>query len=171
MPGLAPLAFRATESGARASIETLTTELDAQLRLAVILTIDISGSMAGAPIQQARSAACAFVTSLDPGDQIAVLSFGNQVIVEQALTNKRDAAQAAIERLQAIGNTALYGALGESVIRARESALTRRAIVLLSDGQDFGGVSTIDREYLTHLAAASGGAFLEAPTPDRVAAI
>jgi VWFA-related protein len=194
--GLDPSAFSAVETGAAASIAALTTELDPELRLAVILTIDVSGSMAGAAIQQARNAASAFVSSLDPGDQAAVLSFGNQVVVEQDLTADRDAARAAIGRLQALGNTALYGAVAESVARARESPLTRRAIVLLSDGQDFGGVSTIgraesldlaadahipiyaiglgasiDRAYLTELAGASGGAFLEAPTPDRVAEI
>lgn len=194
--GLPATAFIAQETGAAATVTRVESVINLNLGLGVVLTIDVSGSMQGAAIIQARQAAGAFVQSLQTSDQAAVISFGSTVTVLSGMTADRNATLNAINGLTAAGNTALYNAVAESVNLARAATLPRRAIVLLSDGLDFGGVSRttreealslaaearipiytiglgadIDRQFLQELARRSGGTFLEAPDPNRIAAV
>jgi VWFA-related protein len=187
--GLGPSAFSARETGAAASVDSVQTVVDQGIGIAVVLTIDTSGSMQGNAIAQAKSAAAAFIDNLQPVDQAALISFSDDVVGQSGFGADRGATKAAVSGLQARGNTALYSAVARSIEAARGAPLSRRAIVLLSDGEDFGGISTvsrddslklagdagvpiyaigegpqIDRQYLQALAQASGGAFLEAPT-------
>jgi hypothetical protein len=97
----------------------------------------------------------------------------------------------AIDALEPLGNTALYDAVDAALELASSSELSRRAVVLLTDGQDFGGVSTsardeslaaasavafytigvgsnVDPEYLQSLADQSGGRFYPAVASDQV---
>jgi uncharacterized protein YegL len=167
--------------------------LDQQIGVGVILVIDTSGSMVGNAIAQARNAARAFVESLAGADQAAVISFADAVVVESGLTADRGQTLAALDGLVAVGNTALYSGVVEAINQARSSSTPRRAIILLSDGQDFGGASQadeqealtlasearipiyaiglgqdIDRPFLEELARASNGAFFEAPAPSLI---
>jgi tight adherence protein B len=194
--GLTPGMLLAEETGRSATVTRIESVVDTSIGVAVVLTIDVSGSMQGAPINQARAAAGAFVQSLQPVDQAAVISFGNQVAVREGVSADRNATLAAISGLNAAGNTALYSAVAESVNVARAATLPRKAIILLSDGLDFGGVSRttrdqalaaaaearipiyaiglgadIDRAFLEALARQSGGAFLVAPDPSTIPAL
>ena len=111
--------------------------------------------MAGAAIEQAREAGKIFVSELGPNDQAAVMTFSNTVQVVQPFTNDRAALTAAIDGIQAAGNTALY----DAVVSAAGTAPggVQRAIVLLSDGLDAGGVSkmTARRRWRRHRRPAS----------------
>ena len=191
--GLSAEDFEATESDAAARVTSVETVLDQQIGVGVILVIDTSGSMEGEPIVSARNAARGFVESLEPADQAAIISFANGVTVESALSADRGATLAALDRLAAVGNTALYSGVVQAVEQARTAGLPRKVIILLSDGLDFGGASQntrqealalaaearvpvyaiglgddIDRPFLQELASASGGAFIEAPAPSRI---
>jgi VWFA-related protein len=191
--GLTPGDFAAEENGAAAEVTAVETVLDQQIGVGVILVIDTSGSMEGDPIAQAKTAARGFVQSLQEPDQAAVISFANAVTVLSPLTADRAETLAALDGLVALGNTALYSGVFEAVNLARTADLPRKAIILVSDGQDFGGASQnsreealslaaearvpvyaiglgleIDRPFLEELASASGGAFIEAPAPDRI---
>lgn len=191
--GLGPEDFTATESDAEAGVSGVETVLDQQIGIGVILVIDTSGSMEGEPIAQARSAARSFAENLAPADQAAVVSFANSVQVVSALTPDRSRTLSALDSLVAQGNTALFSGVVEAVEQARAADLPRRAVILLSDGLDFGGASQvsrqaaltqatnagipfyviglgedIDRPFLEELAAASKGAFFEAPAPGRI---
>jgi VWFA-related protein len=172
-------------------IEQVTTAVNSDIGVAVVLVVDVSGSMAGEPLAQAKAAARGFVEGLSPSDTVAVISFSDNVAVLQDFTGDRAAVFAALEGLQAEGNTALYQAATLAAARAAEATSQRRAIVLLSDGVDFGNMSTasrddsltwvqaigvpfftiglgsgIDREYLSALSAGTGGQFLETPTAE-----
>jgi VWFA-related protein len=164
--------------------------------LDVLLVIDTSGSMEGEPIARAREAAHAFVAGLAPDDRVAVISFGDDVRQLVDYTVDRAAIGAAIDGLRAVGNTALYQATGVAAIKVSQSTSDRRAVILLSDGADFGGRSEIGREDAINAAAASGaifftvaegtgidrdylirvadvtrGRYLEAPQPDQLGAL
>ncbi|HXH22364.1 MAG TPA: VWA domain-containing protein [Dehalococcoidia bacterium] len=194
--GLGAGAFQAEETGAAANVASVQSVVDQRIGVAVVLTIDTSGSMAGNAITQAKAAAGTFLRSLQPVDQAALISFSDNVNVLTALALDRTPALQEVDRLQAVGNTALYTGVARSVEVARSASLARRAIILLSDGQDFGGVSTvsrdeslrlaaeagvpvyaiglgpsIDRAYLEQLAGQTGGAFFAAPTPAAIPGI
>lgn len=158
--------------------------------LDVLFVFDTSGSMAGEPIAQAKRAAKAFIAQLAPQDRVGVMAFSDQVQVLQEYTTDHAAASAVIDGLSAAGNTALYQATGGAAVKAGSSLASRRAIVLLSDGADYGSSgsitrqqaigavatvgapifavgegSDIDRAYLQQIADRSNGRYLEAPDP------
>ncbi len=102
--------------------------------IAIAMVLDTSGSMRRA-MPVAQEAARSFVTSLRPTDPLALVRFSDRVVVEHEFLDRRAETLAAIDRLQAVGGTALWDALHDSmnVLRQRPG---RRAIVLVSDGRD-----------------------------------
>ncbi|MEX2245921.1 MAG: VWA domain-containing protein [Dehalococcoidia bacterium] len=185
--------FEATLNGQPApviSAEIASSE-DAPLDLLVI--VDTSGSMAGEPMSAAKDAVKALVAELGANDRVAIMSFADEVATVQDYTVDRALITAAIDGLVARGNTALYLATASGAFKSATSTAERRAVVLLSDGADYGGVSTVSRddalgsaagagvpfytvaygtdldsEYLTQIARESQGRFLEAPSPDDI---
>lgn len=156
--------------------------------LDLLLLIDVSGSMAGDPMAQAKEAAKGLIQALAATDRVAVMSFADSVQLVQDYSTDRDQTAATIDGLVAKGNTALYDATGAAAYKAGTSASSRRAIILVSDGAQDGvkvkttreqalaaavGVAVpyfaigegngIDRAYLTELATSTRGRYLEAP--------
>lgn len=180
----------ASEGGQPAAVVSVLRATDASLPLQLVLAIDTSGSMEGERIAAARVAAAVLVRRLSPQDVAAVVSFNSVTRVEAPFGASRTSLEASIAALQAGGDTALYDAVRASSELAAKAGNLRRAIVLLSDGQDFGGVSLtardasiasavqagvvvyaiglgsqgLDRAYLEQLAATTGGAYFAAPT-------
>ena len=146
--------FRVTADGRPLPVVQVRTALDAGVGIAVVLAVDVSGSMQGDPLAKAKQVARDFVARLSPADRAMLLAFSDQVRVLQPFTANREALLQAIEGLQAGGNTALYDAVVTAAEAAAVAELPRRAVVLLSDGADFGGLSRASRE--GSLAAASG---------------
>lgn len=186
----------AVGAAVEATVLDVTPAVDAGTPLALVLVVDASGSMVGAPIAEARAAAASLVESLAPGDAAAIVAFANEVIVLQEMTEDRADLLAAIERLDGLGNTALYDAVADAADLAGSSQFSRRAVVLLSDGEDFGGLSEhtreqaleavsagsalfyvvgfgteIERTFLEEVADRSGGRFFLASGLDEIAAV
>jgi hypothetical protein len=157
--GLAQEGFSAASGGTPLPVTGVLPSTDPGLGIAVVLTVDVSGSMAGEPLAAAREAGRRFVSQLGPDDQVALLAFAGDVRVQHPFSRDREALAAAIDGLLSGGNTALYSAVVESVAMAGSSGLPRRAVVLLSDGTDFGGVSTVDGPGSLAAVAASGTPF------------
>ncbi|HEX5480082.1 MAG TPA: VWA domain-containing protein [Dehalococcoidia bacterium] len=189
-PALTPADVTVTLGGQPAKVQSAKLASSTENPLDVVIVIDTSGSMAGQPIALAKQAAKAFMTQLAPEDRVAVVRFSNDVQLAQDFTTDRAAAGAVIDGIEAQGNTALYRATAAAALKAGASTATRRAIVLLSDGADFGtdGATTrdqavqaattanvpifaigegtdIDRAYLQQIADVSNGQYLEAPDP------
>jgi Ca-activated chloride channel family protein len=123
-----------SEQGNAGTGVSISSAIEAGANLAVALTIDVSGSMVGAPIDRAKAAAIDFVNRLSAQDQASVVAFGNQVRQVQGFTSDKEALRRAISSLTAVGNTRLYDALYSSVDEAAKSSLRRKVVVLLSDG-------------------------------------
>jgi Ca-activated chloride channel family protein len=102
--------------------------------VSLMLVLDSSGSMkrdASALIEAARI----FVDALPPKDSLGVMTFSDRPILSHDLSTDRDGALAAIDKYQALGGTALYDALFDSVTRLA-SIEGRRAVVVMTDGRD-----------------------------------
>ena len=180
---------QASQATAPASISQVTTAVNSDIGVAVVLAVDVSGSMQGDPLAQARGAARTFVEGLAPIDSVALVTFGDSVTPVLSFTTDRGAVFAGLDSLQAIGNTALYQATSVSAFVAASAQTQRKAVILLSDGVDFGNRSAVNREdsltqaaaigapffaiglgsdidraYLEGLAQGTGGRFLETPT-------
>lgn len=187
--GLAADSFTPSVDGIPVPIADLRTANDPGIGVAVVLVFDVSGSMAGAPIENARAAGQALVSQLGDADQAAVIAFSTNPVIVQGFTSDKVVLDGAIGTLAAGGDTALYAAVEESVRLASTAPLTRRAIVLLSDGFNFGAGGDpasalasvdagagllmtvglgddIDGAFLTELAARGGGQFRAAPSPE-----
>jgi Ca-activated chloride channel family protein len=115
--------------------------------LAVALVIDISGSMAGAPLEHVL-ASCEIVADLlDARDQLAIVTFGSHAGVRCGLTRTDDAGKAAVKAsllgTRTDGNTNMHGGIevGAGVLMTAPAGL-RRAMVVLSDGQPNVGLSS-----------------------------
>ena len=122
------------DEGQPVKIERWSAEPDA---LVVALVIDGSGSMRGERLEAARKAAQAFIDELPPGVEVLVARFADEVEVLAGPTRRREDLRLALRRLRAEGGTALYDAIVETSARLAGSAKgRRRAMLLLSDGQD-----------------------------------
>jgi len=125
------------------------------IRLQILL--DGSGSM-GAALPVAKRAATRLLQTLRPGDEAVVAQFNRSLRVLQESTGDLGSLERAIDRVSAAGETAfynaLYVALKDQARRSSGDELHRRAIVVLSDGEDT--ASVVDDDQLMDLARRAG---------------
>jgi tight adherence protein B len=133
--------FRVVEGGQPQSIQVDALPAD---QLEVALVLDTSGSMAGAPLAAAKSAAQAFLAQLPAGVRVAVIGFGAKAAAVSPLSANRTAQQAAVAGLSAGGQTALYDAVVAGLAQLSATAGTRPVVVLLSDGGDTTSKATLE---------------------------
>lgn len=111
----------------------------------VFLVLDASGSMRGASLDAAKSAARAFVGELQGGSRVAVVSFSETAHVVAPLGESGNPLVGpAIDALQAKGETALYDALRVTAGEAVRAGARRPIAVVLSDGGDTVSTGTLD---------------------------
>ncbi len=132
IPGLIQADFELRENG---QLQQISNFAGGEFPLSVAVAIDRSFSMAGTRLSLARSAAQAFLAELRPQDEAMILAVGSQVDVAAPLSTNRAAQRDAINRLDAFGTTGLYDAIIRAIDEA-QPAKGRRALVLLSDGDD-----------------------------------
>ena len=130
--GLDRSAFEVRENGGLQVISTFTA---GDFPLSVAVAVDRSFSMAGTRLEQARSAARVFLGELRPSDEATVIAIGSTVEVLAPLSTDRNVLFDALARLDAFGTTGLHDAIIRA-IDAVQQARGRRALVLLSDGND-----------------------------------
>ena len=101
------------------------------------LVLDTSGSMVGEKLTNALMAVDRFLTRLlSPEDEIFLYKFNNFPELVQDWTTDRQRLSRAIRRINANGGTAMYDAIAESVPLAQTGQHRKRAVVLISDGND-----------------------------------
>ena len=101
------------------------------------LVLDTSGSMVGEKLTNALMAVDRFLTKLlSPEDEIFLYKFSNFPELVQDWTTNRQALSRSIRRISANGGTAMYDAIAESVPLAQTGQHRKRAVVLISDGND-----------------------------------
>jgi Ca-activated chloride channel homolog len=130
--GLTQQDFELRENGAP---QQITNFAAGEFPLSAALAIDRSFSMAGTRLSLAKAAAQAFLGELRPADEAMILAVGSQVEVVAALSADRRVQREAIDRMDAFGTTGLHDAIIRAIDEV-QPARGRRALVLLSDGND-----------------------------------
>jgi Ca-activated chloride channel homolog len=122
----------------------------ADVRMALALLIDSSASMEQS-LSTAQEAATGFVRQLGPSDVATVIDFDSRVQVRAPFTNDKAELEAAIRSTASGGSTAIYNAvyialreLAKIRLDDEREGLRRRAIVVLSDGEDTSSLVSFD---------------------------
>jgi VWFA-related protein len=132
VPRLRQEDFRVLEDGVEQQVSFFS---DERVPIHVAIVMDTSGSTRDT-IGDIQEAAIEFIGQLLPGDQVMIVSFADQVIVEQEFTNDRGMLARAIRRTQANGSTKLYEAVYLTVAERLRHVDGRKAMIILSDGED-----------------------------------
>jgi Ca-activated chloride channel homolog len=127
--------FQIFEDGVEQSIQFFAR---GELPLKMVILLDTSGSMRS-KIGMAQEAAVRFARSLKPGDAVQVVEFNDRVLTLAEFTTDFDQVESAIRQTEPAGATSLYNAIYVSLKdlhRDAKEEVDRRAIVVLSDGND-----------------------------------
>lgn len=106
--------------------------------ISLVLLLDTSGSMVGTGISAAKSAAASFVTSLSAEDQVAVVTFNDEIVTVVDFTTDHQSARDRLSLIDATrgAGTCLYDAAYQAVQMTATVPSGRRAVVLFTDGVD-----------------------------------
>ena len=122
------------------------------------LVIDNSGSM-GPKRTDVIDAALLFARSSNPLDQIFVVNFNEHVSyglsTENPFTDRREKLQLALSSISAIGQTALYDAIAQSLDHLKQGTCDKKVLIVISDGGDNASVHKLSQviEMAKHSAA------------------
>ena len=131
--GLGKKAFSVFDNNAEQDI-TYFSDSDAPVSVGILF--DVSGSMSGDKINKARKALERFIATSHPSDEYFLIAFNNRA---QLLLDRTRDGEAVIQKLTLVEpkrNTALYDAVYLGVDRVTHGAHQKRALLIISDGQD-----------------------------------
>jgi tight adherence protein B len=115
------------------------------LRFGVVLALDSSESMTGAPAAAALEAARAFVSHRASAEEVGIVAFNTSISVLRVPTRDGGALRRALSKPPRIAyGTHINDALMRSLALLRKARLSTGSIVLLSDGQEVGSVLPLD---------------------------
>jgi tight adherence protein B len=133
--GTLPEDIEVNENGGPATILTIRPLIESGQQVDVVLAIDTSDSVRGAPLAAAVSAAKTFVDGLPEGVGVGVVTFSDRPTTVVGITEDRSAVQAALDSL---GDTRRGTAVYDAVAMAAQlfSGPGQHNIVLITDGSD-----------------------------------
>src|SRR5687767_8103513 len=131
--GLGKNAFTIFDDKTQQEISFFSDE-DAPVSLGVVF--DVSGSMGGDKIMRAREALAKFVDTSHSRDEYFLIGFNSRAQLLLDHTRDSDALLNKLTFVQTKGQTALYDATYLGVERVTRGAHKKRAVLLISDGQD-----------------------------------
>jgi len=124
----------------------------------VVLALDRSRSMQGKALEDAITAARAFVAAKAPGDRVAIVGFGSRAIQLTRFSSATIDADTALRTMtvDAQEGTALYDSVVTASRALENETLPGRVIIVLTDGRDVSSQATLAQS--TEEARASGAA-------------
>lgn len=131
--GLDKKAFKVYDDKEEQDIQFFSDD-DAPVSVGIIF--DVSGSMGGEKIRKAREALSRFIQTSHDNDEYFLIAFNSRA---QLLLDKTRDGDAVLNKLTFVdtkGNTALYDACYLGVEKVTRGAHQKRALLLISDGQD-----------------------------------
>ncbi len=160
--GLNKNAFTITDNGQPQEI-TFFSDSDAPVSVGILF--DVSGSMSKDKIAKARNALSRFILTSHPSDEYFLIAFNNRAQLLLDRTRDSDAVLQKLTLLQPKNDTALYDAVYLGVERVTRGAHQKRALLIISDGQDnasrynFGEVRRLMKEadVVTYAVGIIGG--------------
>jgi Ca-activated chloride channel homolog len=124
------------------------------LPVAVGVVIDNSGSMREKR-DAVNKAALDLVRASNPEDQVFVVNFNDEYYLDQPFTGDIKKLQDALEHVETRGGTALYDAIVASADYLQESKLQRKALFVVTDGEDDASQETLEQA-IHHLQQENG---------------
>ena len=131
--GLNKSAFTVLDDKEPQEITFFSTE-DAPISLGVIF--DVSGSMSGDKVSRAREALSRFVETSHNSDEYFLIGFNSRAQLLHERTRDSSAVLDKLTFVQTRGQTALYDACYLGVEKVTRGTHKKRAVLLISDGQD-----------------------------------
>jgi Ca-activated chloride channel family protein len=127
-------AFEIYEDGDRQTITQFTNE---RVPIGLGMLLDVSDSMYGQRIKDARGAVERFLFDLlSPDDEFFVLAFNHAPHLLTRWTTAADVVQSALDDVKPSGGTAIYDALLHAMPMIQHRRRQRAALVVVSDGAD-----------------------------------
>ena len=163
--GLTREAFEIFEDGARQTVTQFTNE---RVAVGLGVLLDVSDSMFGRRLQDARVAVDRFLFELlDPADEFFLMAFNHRPRVLTGWTRVQPDVQRALDALRPSGGTAIYDAIVDALPILERRTRPRGALLLISDGADTASDASI-REVRSALARSDGFVYAIAiDSPDR----
>ncbi len=126
--------FEVYEDGLRQVVTQFT---HARVPIGLGVLLDISDSMFGKRIQDARAAVDRFLFDLlDPADEFFLVAFNHRPRVLTGWTREQKDVQRALDGLRPSGGTAIYDAIVEALPVLERRSRERAALLVISDGAD-----------------------------------
>src|SRR5215471_6781081 len=141
IPNLTADDFMLEEDGAVQEISHFSQDQSVPVSVGILL--DTSGSMER-KIRTAVESVDRFIRRIDEDDEIFLMTFSGQTALRQDFTNDREKLSQALRHITPTGGTALYDALGEGLSRLRTARHSKRALLVITDGQDTASVTKLD---------------------------
>jgi Ca-activated chloride channel family protein len=145
--GLKQKNFHIFEDGAEQKLDFFEAE---ETPFAAVILIDTSGSMESR-VSIARSAAITFLDGLRDDDMVAIYHFDSKVSKIQDFSQSRDIPEAAYD-MKASGMTKMYDAVFQAVQDLSKRPEKRKAILVLSDGEDTDSSKSADKALKASIA-------------------
>lgn len=118
-------------------LQTITHFSNERVPVSLGIVLDTSGSMEGEKMQAAGDALDRFLFDLlDADDEIFLYRFSYQPSLVHGWTTNRQSLSDSMRRIRPRGGTALYDAVAEAVLMAEEGRHRKKAVVVISDGND-----------------------------------
>jgi Ca-activated chloride channel family protein len=138
--GLTRDAFQIYEDGAPQTVRQFTSE---RVPVSVGILLDISDSMFGRRLDEAREAVERFVTLLDRTDEFSISAFNHKPRLLERWTSDPSAAHRVLGPLLPSGSTAIYDAVGAMLPLVAVRNRQRAALLVISDGADTASDTTL----------------------------
>jgi Ca-activated chloride channel homolog len=133
--------FVIEEDGIPQQIAHFSQDHDLPVSLGIVL--DASGSM-DRKIRTARTAVDRFIRTVHEDDDIFLMTFSSEAALRQDFTNDRNKLSRSLQSVHVSGETALYDGLRDGLQKIRAGQHDKRAILLITDGQDTSSSSTLN---------------------------
>jgi Ca-activated chloride channel homolog len=132
--GLPIEAFEIFEQGERQTITQFTNE---RVPVSLAVLLDVSDSMFGQRLVDARSAVERFLFELlDKNDEFSVIAFNHEPRALTRWTQSTDTVRTAMSALKPFGSTALYDAVLTALPMMDTRTKQRASVLIISDGAD-----------------------------------
>jgi Ca-activated chloride channel family protein len=139
--GLSKDDFEVYEDGERQQVTQFTSE---RVPVSVAVLLDVSDSMFGQRLKDARAAVERFLfTLLDPSDEFCVIAFNHEPRVLMPWTRSPDLVREKLADLRPSGATGLYDAVIAAMPLISRRSRERGALLIISDGEDTASDTTM----------------------------
>lgn len=106
----------------------------------IVLVLDVSGSMAGSPMEETKKASVKFIdTILDEDASIGIVTYDDSASMQADFSADKAALEATVSGIYDGGSTNIEAGLAEAEAMLRTSGARKKIIVLMSDGEPNAG--------------------------------